>query len=317
MIKSVYTKVALLLAAITLLSAGLTCLTAVERPQAQEVRIVTSFYPVYIAALNVADGIEGVEVVNLVSGQAGCLHDYQMSPADRTMLDSADILIQNGAGAEPFLDAALALYPTLPVIDLSDGQELLESGHVHTHENEEHDEEHEGETLALNSHLWVSPVRYRRQIETLRDGLSAADPEHAARYAENAASYLEQIDAVTAQLTSAAESLSDTGVVVFHDSLAYLAKDFSLPVAASLGIGEESGASAADLSKAEKALRGMADALFLYDSQYETAQYAYLQTIPENSCAVSVDICVSGEADKTRWIKAMTALCDAWKEAAA
>ncbi len=313
MIKSVYTKVALLLAAIVLLFSGLTCLTAAVRPRTQGVRIVTTFYPVYIAALNVAGDIQGVEIVNLVNSQGGCLHDYQMSPADRVTLDSADILIQNGAGAEPFLDTALSAYPALPVIDLSDGQMLLESGHVHTHEYGEHDDE----TFSANSHLWVSPVRYRQQIETLRDGLAAVDPGHAARYTENAARYLGQIDTIITEMTSAAAALSHTSVVVFHDSLVYLAADFSLPVVASLGIGEESGASAADLSQTEDVLRGVSDALFLYDSQYGTAQYAYLQAVPTHTHAVSVDVCVSGGTDKNRWIQAMSALCNAWREAAA
>ena len=40
--------------------------------------VVTSFYPLYISALNVTDGVEGVEVVNMAGQQTGCLHDYQL-----------------------------------------------------------------------------------------------------------------------------------------------------------------------------------------------------------------------------------------------
>ena len=40
------------------------------------VRVVTSFYPVYVAALNVTDGIEGTEVHNLARPHIGCLPDY-------------------------------------------------------------------------------------------------------------------------------------------------------------------------------------------------------------------------------------------------
>ena len=46
---------------------------------AAPLRIVTSFYPVYIATLNVAKDVPGVEVVNLTPPLTGCLHDYQMT----------------------------------------------------------------------------------------------------------------------------------------------------------------------------------------------------------------------------------------------
>ena len=40
-----------------------------------EYTIVTSFYPMYISALNVAGGVDGVKVVNMTKPTPGCLHD--------------------------------------------------------------------------------------------------------------------------------------------------------------------------------------------------------------------------------------------------
>lgn len=34
--------------------------------------------------------------------QTGCLHDYQMTPADMKKLENADVFIANGAGMESF-----------------------------------------------------------------------------------------------------------------------------------------------------------------------------------------------------------------------
>ena len=50
--------------------------------QDKDTLIVTSFYPMYIFTSNIADGIEGVRVVNMTEPQTGCLHDYQLVPAD-------------------------------------------------------------------------------------------------------------------------------------------------------------------------------------------------------------------------------------------
>jgi len=52
-----------------LLSLLATTLVAVGEP----VRVVTSFYPVYLATLNVTEGVEGTEVYNLAAPHVGCL----------------------------------------------------------------------------------------------------------------------------------------------------------------------------------------------------------------------------------------------------
>lgn len=68
-----------------------------------KIKIVTSFYPIYIETLNVTKGIDGVVVENMTKPQTGCLHDYQMTPADMKKLENADVFIANGAGMESFL----------------------------------------------------------------------------------------------------------------------------------------------------------------------------------------------------------------------
>lgn len=65
-------------------------------------RVVTSFYPVYVTTLNVAAGVPGVEVSNLTSPHIGCLHDYQLTAGDVRKLADADLLLANGAGDGAF-----------------------------------------------------------------------------------------------------------------------------------------------------------------------------------------------------------------------
>ena len=88
-------------------------------------RIVTSFYPMYIAAINITQGIEGVEVVNMTKPQTGCLHDYQLSTGDLTTLEKADAFVVNGAGMEAFLDKVIRQQKNLKLIDASKNIPLL------------------------------------------------------------------------------------------------------------------------------------------------------------------------------------------------
>lgn len=311
-----YLRVAAMLLCITVLCVGVTVFTAprdISPPTApsSSLRVVTSFYPVYIAAQNVAGGVDGVTVENMVDSTAGCLHDYAMVAADRVLLQGADVFVMNGAGAEPFLEATLEATPTLTVIDLSAGQSLLEGDHVHDHE---HGHEHALEGEAVNSHLWVSPLRYRRQVETLRDGLIAADPQNAAAYTANAAAYIQQIDAVWARLQAAASAFEGVPSVLYHDSLVYLAEDLNLTVAASLNIGEDAQVDPADKKCAEDALKAAPLGLLWLDDQYtvtdDTLFSAAAQTV-----VLEVDTCVTGDGDPAHWLEAMYALCETWEAA--
>ena len=98
--------------------------------------IVTSFYPMYVLTQNLVEGIEGVSVINLTSGQIGCLHDYQLTTEDMKTLSTGDIFIMNGGGMESFLEEVVNAYPSLTLIDASAGIELLPSYAQHDHNHE-------------------------------------------------------------------------------------------------------------------------------------------------------------------------------------
>lgn len=290
--------IALLMILITAAAAVITLFTGTVRPpKSGETRIVASFYPVYIAALNLADGVDGTALECLVGPRAGCLHDYQMSPDDMVALEGADILLLNGAGAESFLDAALRRFPGLVAVDASLGIDLL-GGHSHHGDSHEHEEE------AVNEHYWVSPSRYAVMVENLRDGLCTADPGHAEAYRANAAAYLEKIRAMEAQLQEAAAALSFRDCITFHDSVVYLADDLGLPVAASLSIGEESGIAASEAAEAQEAAARAGRVWLLYDSQYPV-EYAYVGGRAEESRAVVLNTAVTGPETKEAWLSAM------------
>lgn len=129
-----------------------------------KIKIVTSFYPIYIEALNVTKGIDGVVVENMTKPQTGCLHDYQMTPADMKKLENADVFIANGAGMESFLQDVIDNQKNLKVVEAAKGIELLADEH--------------GE----NPHVWVSVSNCMKQVQTIADELSKLDPEHADAY---------------------------------------------------------------------------------------------------------------------------------------
>ena len=197
--------------AITLVAA----LLAAESPAAP-LRILASFYPVYIATLNVAKDVPGVEVLNLAQPQTGCLHDYQMTPDDMMHLSGANIFVVNGAGMEAFLDKVVAQLPALKIVNASAGIELIRG------EGDEGD----------NPHIWVSVSLHMRQVENIAAQLAQADPAHAEQYQKNGAEYVARLDQLRKMMHVGLKDIQTRDIITFHEAFPYFAKEFNLNIAA-------------------------------------------------------------------------------------
>ena len=191
-----------------------------------EKTFVTSFYPMYIFAQNVAKDVPGVQIVNLAGESTGCLHDYQLKTRDMATLEKADALIINGGGMEQFMDKVIAQQPQLAVINASEGIEMLCSEEDHDHGD--HDHVHE----TLNAHVWLDPALAVRQVQNIADGLAAADGEHAEAYQANAAAYIARIETLRDELAQQLAPLGGSEIVTFHEAFTYFAKAYGLHVAA-------------------------------------------------------------------------------------
>ena len=300
--------IALLLAGITAVSVGITAITGNVGRKTDDLRVVTTVYPLYVAVQNIAGELPGVTVENLTGAATGCLHDYQLSPANRISLEQASLVLLNGAGAETFLADVL---PQLraQIVDTSEGIPLL-AGEEHEQE-EDHDHEHEHDH-STNEHIWTSPSRYAKQVKAVMAALAAADPAHAEVYAANGRSYLDKIAAAEQRLQAAAAALNGRSCSLFHDSLVYLAEDLGLQVAAVLTVGEESGVPAGDLAAAERLAAADPTMLILYDSQYAVRYNSVDRQVPAAQ-VLALDTGVKGSGRPDDWLTAMASTAE-WLE---
>ncbi len=177
-------------------------------------RIVASFYPVYLAALNVAGGVDGVEVLNMTRPQTGCLHDYQLTPKDMITLSRASVFIINGAGMESFLDKALRQMPGLKIIDSSAGVDLIRGPD------------------GANPHAWLSVSNAIIQVRNVAHGLALLDPQHGALYETNATAYIKQLEALSVTLREGLQDIRSRDIITFHEAFPYFAREFGLNVIA-------------------------------------------------------------------------------------
>ncbi len=181
-----------------------------------KLKIVTSFYPMYIDAINIAGNVDGVEVLNLTKPQTGCLHDYQLTTEDMKTLETADIFIVNGLGMENFLDKVTSAQKDLKIIDASNSDEiyLLKDG----------DE--------INPHVWTSVTYSMAQVRAITSQLCQADPAHAEQYKKNALDYLNKLSALRDEMHLSLDNLPNKDIVTFHEAFPYFAAEFKFNILA-------------------------------------------------------------------------------------
>ncbi len=237
--KKKYLFVCCMLLVITLAS-GIFTKTYVSLKERQKdgdkIHVVTSFYPIYIAALNVVQDSPGVVLDNLSEPQTGCLHDYQLTPQDMILLSKADLFLVNGGGIENFLADVGKTYPQLTVSQASQGIELLpvEEGFQqedHSKEVHAHDEG--------NAHAWMDTRLYARMVQKIADDLAGEDPANQKLYQENADRYCEKIQELTDEITKLKELTEGMPVVILHEAYAYVAQQLGMQNLYCLNLDEE------------------------------------------------------------------------------
>ncbi|MCD8365051.1 MAG: metal ABC transporter substrate-binding protein [Clostridiales bacterium] len=229
--KNKYIFTALLLAVILLAGAGFTMLYVHQQDSGSEdaeLTVVTSFYPMYIAAENVIGDCPGVTLENLSEPQTGCLHDYQLTTEDMKLLEAADLFVVNGGGIESFLTDVAEQLPDLVIVNACENLELPED----------------------NAHAWMSIENYMVQAETICEGLSEADPDasHSELYTQNAEDYLEKLESLREEYTDVFDALDGQPVVLFHEAYEYLAEDLGLNVVGLMDLDEERQVSAGEVA---------------------------------------------------------------------
>lgn len=216
--------------------------TSSESPQAQlspattdELQVVTTFLPITQFTKAVAG--DRAEVTQLLPTNVGP-HDYQAKPEDAQRLAEADVLVQNGLEMEEFLEdlVANASNPDLKVVDSSEGIATISNEDVEGHEHAEESYHHHGE---FNPHIWLDPKRAIEQVENIRDGLIAADPEGEAEYTANAAAYIEQLQQLDTEITATLQPYTGKTFVAFHDFAPYFAQSYGLEAEFLVDIPEE------------------------------------------------------------------------------
>lgn len=237
------------------------CTSETNSDNDEHIKVLTSFYPMYLLAQEVTKDVGGIDLYNMAQPQTGCLHDYTLTTEDMQKLQEADILLINGGGMESFLVQAIEQFPDLVVVDTSRGIHLLETEHIHHHEHKEEPEhEHEGGEIVYddivgceeleceNSHIWLSLSRAQKQVANLAEGLIEVMPSEGEKIMKHAQALIQQLS----DLQNEADTLQHEhiNVAVFHEGFAYLTETFHLNAQVQIFVDDNEQPSAKELAAA-------------------------------------------------------------------
>jgi zinc transport system substrate-binding protein len=136
-------------------------------------------------------------------------HTYEPTSGQLAEVAGADMYAAVGSGIEferAWLEKIAGLNSDMLIVDCSRGIDLIEG----------------------DPHIWLSPKNAKIMVENICQGLIQVDPENTDEYRRNADAYLQELDALDAEIARSLEAMQTRKIMVYHASWGYLARDYGL-----------------------------------------------------------------------------------------
>ncbi len=155
--------------------------------------------------------------VNSITKPGSEIHGYEPTPGDLRRAADADLVVENGMNLERWFEQFIGDARTRSVTLTEGITPIPIAGQS----------EYAGKP---NPHAWMSIANAKIYVENIRVALTDLDPDGADYFAENAARYTRQIDAIGQKVDRQLDSLPTNrrALVTCEGAFSYLARDFEL-----------------------------------------------------------------------------------------
>lgn len=196
------------------LLAGTTALAGSAARADEKMKVVTTFTVLADMAANVAG--DAAEVVSITKPGAE-IHGYAPTPQDIVRGFDADLILWNGMNLELWFEQFISNLGDIPSVTLTDGIDPISIAAG----------AYEGKP---NPHAWMGLGNALIYIDNITDAFSNHDPENADIYAQNAATYKDELRATIEPLRAAIATIPEERrwLVTCEGAFSYLARDFGL-----------------------------------------------------------------------------------------
>lgn len=155
---------------------------------------------------SVAHAVAGddAQVTSLITSGSGDPHSYEASPANAAAIADASIVVFNGGGYDPWVQAVLDNHPAVPAVDAYSLQNTA------------------GEPQPANEHVFYDVDTAKAVAAELATGLSRIDPGNAGDYRSRAEEFGRRTDTVRAAEKALAAQYPGAAVVATEPVAHYL-----------------------------------------------------------------------------------------------
>lgn len=281
-----------------IISSAIATLATALPALAEVPRVVTDIHPVHSLVAQVMGDLRTPE---LLLERGASEHDFQLRPSQAAGLAEADLVVWIGPELTPWLDRALEGLgegsAQLALIDLPGtetrafsetgahgAEEAHDHGHDHGHEetaadhghddhghdeagHDDHGHSHEG----LDPHAWLDPANAELWVTAIAAELSRLDPTNAATYAANAATTIDGIKALDAEIATTLTPLKGQPIVVYHDAYGYFAAHYGLEIFGSIAFGDATAPGAARLAELRDGIAAGTPVCLFPEAQHDPA----------------------------------------------
>jgi zinc transport system substrate-binding protein len=186
--------------------------------------VVTSNYPLYFFASRIVNGVDTAPDIILPEIE-GDPASWVPATGQIQMLQSADLIVVNGAGAEPWrnwitLDQGRLIDTTA---ELSGRLIPLDESVLHQH-GPKGDHSHRGTAFTT----WLDPQLAIDQARAVERALAALTPDHAARYSHNLSVLEQELSELDGKLSEVFARLQNRPVFFSHPVYQYLQRRYGI-----------------------------------------------------------------------------------------
>ena len=223
---------------------------------------------------DVAKSIGGdrVQVVSIIENFAQDPHSYEASARDQLAVNDADVIVANGGGYDPFMDALAKSAGNEDIVyayiseDLeAEDQKAKDDGHGHNHDHSDG-----------NEHVWYDFHVVEDFASRLAGKLAALDPDYSTVYSDNLVVFQSEIEILEDRMAVISGKYAGASFVASEPVANYLLIEIGLkdltPKSFSQAIEEELDVSPKDLLEIQNLLKAKSVDVFVVNPQTGSVQ---------------------------------------------
>lgn len=209
--------------------------------------VAVSSFSIYDITKHIAQ--DSVEIVNILPLGVDP-HSFEPTPKLMADIEKSDLVFYSGGGLEPWTHG---FGFKNRAIDMSEHVSLraLDAGE---HEHHHHEDEESAEST-MDPHYWLDFANMQRMSILIRDELTKLEPKNKILYEKNTKEYLAMLEKLDVDYKKRLASCRADTVIVNHNAIGYLARNYGFHVESLSGLSPEAQPSAKDVTRIFKEIK--------------------------------------------------------------